>query len=282
VNLPNAAQLAHWSGAGGEQWVAEAARYDRMNRRFGERIVSAVAARAGEHVLDVGCGNGALALAVAPQVAPAGDVVGLDLSRPMLAEARRRADAAGLGNTRFDHGDAQVHPVPEAAFDVVMSRFGVMFFADPAAAFANLAHALRPGGRLVFGCWQSMFDNAWVMVPAIAALEHVPPPALDETGDHGAFSLADLDATTALLSGAGLADITVAEMRAPMWMGSSIDDTVAFMQTTEFADTLFADLAPAVAAAGWNAVAQALEDHVTGDGVELDGAAWLVTARRPD
>jgi SAM-dependent methyltransferase len=282
VSVPTPGQLDRWSGEAGEHWVNEAIRYDRMNRHFGQRVIETAAARPGEHVLDVGCGSGALTLAVAPQVVPDGAVVGLDLSRPMLSEAQRRVAAAGLDNVTLEHGDAQVHPLPDASFDVVMSRFGVMFFTEPAAAFANLVRSLRPGGRLVFACWQSMFDNDWVMVPAIAALEHVPSPALDETSDHGAFSLADPDTTVALLTGAGLADVTVAEMRAPMWMGSSVDDALAFMQTTEFADTLFAGLDPDVAAAGWKAVAGALAGHVTDDGVELDGAAWLVTARRPD
>lgn len=100
----------------------------------------------------MGCGNGALILAVAPRRRPDGHVVGLDLSQPMLAEAHRRSEAAGLRNTTFEHGDAQIHPLPDGGFDALMSRFGVMFFADPAAAFANLTRSLRPGGRLVVAC----------------------------------------------------------------------------------------------------------------------------------
>jgi SAM-dependent methyltransferase len=270
--------LAHWSGEAGEHWAAEADRYDRMNRVFADRIVEAAAPQPGERFLDVGCGNGALALAVAPAIVPGGRIVGLDLSRQMLEVARSRT--AGLGDAvELRHGDAQDEPLARGGFDAVISRFGVMFFDDPAAAFANFADALGPGGRLVFTCWQDMAENDWVMVPTVAALDHVPvPTALPTTAAHGAFSLADPEATIDLLTAAGFADATATAVEAPMWMGASLDDAVAFMKTTEFAATLFAGVDAAAAEAGWDAVTGALADHVTADGVELSGAAWLVTA----
>lgn len=157
-----------------------------------------------------------------------------------------------------------------------------MFFAEPHAAFANLAQALRPSGHLVFSCWQDLADNDWVTVPAAAALEHVPVPAgLTEVGTHGAFSLADPHATTRLLEGAGFADVTVTEVRESMWFGSSVEDAVAFMRTTEFATMLFTGVEPAAADAGWRAVADVLARHRTTDGVELEGATWLITATVP-
>ena len=139
---PNTAQIESWDGPGGQHWVAEAERYDRMTGSFGERIIEAAAPGPGERVLDVGCGTGAVALAVSALVAPGGSVMGLDVSGPMLACARRRADAAGIASVSFRNGDAQVCPLPPASFDAVVSRFGVMFFDDPVAAFANIGLSL--------------------------------------------------------------------------------------------------------------------------------------------
>ena len=134
----------------------------------------------------------------------------------------------------------------------------------------------------MFTCWQDMTSNDWVMVPAAAALEHVPVPTeLGSTAAHGAFSLADQAATVALLETSGFTDVTVHGVLAPMWMGASVDDAVAFMRTTEFANTLFTGASPTQATDGWRAVARALTDHRTSDGVELNGATWLVAARTP-
>ncbi len=274
----NAEQIKNWDGAVGEHWVAEADRYDRMIRPFGEQLLATAAPTTGDHVLDVGCGNGALALAVARAVAPDGSVHGVDISGPMLAEARRRAEVAGVKNATFEQGDAQVHPSPQTAFDLVLSRFGVMFFDDPLAAFINLAGGLRPAGRLAFSCWQEVLSQEWIMVPAVAALEHVPVPSLGEPGP-GPFSLADRDATRVLLQEAGFDNIEISELIAPMWMGVSVADALAFMRSTDFAEVMFADVSPDAAEAAWDAIAGVLEPQAGHDGVALNGAALLVTAR---
>jgi SAM-dependent methyltransferase len=128
--MPNVEQMDYWNGAGGEHWVAEQVRYDEINAEFGARVVAALAPRPGDRVLDVGCGNGALSLAIAPLVAPAGFVVGLDISAPMLEVAAQRAHAGRVSNAIFEHGDAQTYQLEEGAFDAMVSRFGVMFFDD--------------------------------------------------------------------------------------------------------------------------------------------------------
>ena len=279
--MPNVEQAEYWDGVGGEHWVAEQARYDRMSGGFGDRVVEMLSPRPGERVLDVGCGNGALSLAIGPLVAPEGTVVGLDISGPMLAEATRRARAAGLENVRFERGDAQVHGLPEAGFDAFVSRFGVMFFDDPQAAFANLARSLRSGGRVVFACWRELTANEWLMVPVAAALTHMPMPDLGKLGGPGPFSLAEPDHVRSILDGAGLAGVGVEDFRCPMWLGATVDDTVAFMQGTDMAATLLADVDDDVAAAAWEAVRSALAPHAGRDGVVLGGAAWLVTATKP-
>jgi SAM-dependent methyltransferase len=280
--MTNADQADYWNGRGGQHWVAEHDRYDSINGGFSDAVIGALAPQPGEHILDVGCGNGALGLAIAPLVSPGGSVTGLDLSRPMLEVAARRAADAGIDNATFERGDAQIHSLPPERFDGVVSRFGVMFFDDPDAAFANLARALRPGGRLAFVCWQDLLANEWLMVPAGAALAHVPMPDLGPPGRPGPFSLADPDRVRSLLAGAGFAEVDVEEARRPMPMGSSVDDTLEFMRATDFSDVLLADVADDVASAAWDAIRGALEPYAGRDGVVLSGAAWLVTAIRRD
>jgi len=277
---PNAAQIESWDGPGGQHWVAEAERYDRMTGSFGERIIEAVVPRPGERVLDVGCGNGAVALAASALVAPGGSVMGLDISGPMLAYARRRAEQADTASVSFRKGDAQVYPLPPASFDAVVSRFGVMFFDDPVAAFANLGRALRPGGRIAFACWRDLSVNDWLMVPAGAALQFVPMPDLGQPGAPGPFSLAGPDRVHQVLRDAAFAQIALEEVVRPMPMGSSADDVLAFMRGTELAQVLMTGVDPGIAEQAWAAVKAALQAHAEPGGITLAGTAWLVTARR--
>lgn len=183
-----------------------------------------------------------------------------------------------MSNAIFEHADAQNYQREGAPFDVMVSRFGVMFFDDPDAAFTNLARSLRPDGRIAFTCWQDLLANEWLMVPASAALAHVPMPELGEAGQPGPFSLAEPDRVRSILTHAGFADVRVDDLRCPMRMGSTVEDTVSFMQRTDMAATLMADVTDQVAAAAWAAVREALEPYAGPNGVVLQGAAWLVTA----
>ncbi|HVF73455.1 MAG TPA: methyltransferase domain-containing protein [Acidimicrobiales bacterium] len=274
--MPNTEQIEHWDGEGGEHWAEHADFYDALLRRYADRIMARLDPQPGERVLDIGCGNGALALGIAPHV---GEVVGLDISGPMLATAAERAAAAGLSNATFEKGDAQLHALPDASFDAAVSRFGVMFFEDPAAAFANIARMLRPGGRLVFACWQPMFSNAWIMVPAGAVLAHVPLPPMGEPGAPGPFALGDADRVRSLLDGAGFADVELEPVEEPMRYGESVEEAVAFLRNTEMARTLLKDVDEETVGRAWEAVREALAPYAGPDGVSLTGAAWLVTAR---
>jgi SAM-dependent methyltransferase len=277
--VPNAGQREQWAREG-EQWVAEAGRYDTMLQPFGEAVVAAAGLSPGERVADVGCGNGALTIEAARRVGPDGVALGIDISTPMLGLARRRATQAGAGNVEFVEADAQVHPFGGGSLDAIVSRFGVMFFDDPEAAFANLAGALRPGGRLAFACWQDLFQNEWLLVPGAAAAPHVGLPDM-EPGAPGPFALADADRITLLLTSARFHDVTLEPIARPMRAGSDVDDTVAFFESTDIARRLMADAPPGKITAALDAVRTALLPYASDDGVVLNGTAWLVTARKP-
>jgi len=268
----------YWNGRPADVWVTEAERFDTMLAPFGRRLMTAIVLKPGERVLDVGCGNGAISLEAARAVGPGGRVIGLDLSMPMLGVARRRADEQGL-DVDFVHGDAQTTSFDEP-FDVVMSRFGVMFFDDPAVAFTNLARAARRGGRLCFVCWQEMFANEWIAVPAMAMVAHVGIPELPEPGAPGPFALADAQRTRGLLESSGWSEVTVEEHKDGMRIGRDPEDVVAFMLSDEMGRRLVDGKDPEAVQAGTEAALEALRPYATPEGVVLDGAYWLVTARK--
>jgi SAM-dependent methyltransferase len=277
--VPNAGQLEQWAREG-EQWVAEAGRYDAMLQSFGAAVLAAASLSPGERVADVGCGNGAMTIDAARRVGPDGRVLGIDISTPMLGLARRRAKEAGLGNVEFVEADAQVHPFGGGSLDAIFSRFGVMFFDDPEAAFANLAGALRPRGRIAFACWQDLFQNQWLLIPGAAAAEHVGLPQM-EPGAPGPFALADPGRVEHLLGSAGFQDVSLESIARPMRVGSDVDDTVAFFESTDIARRLMADAPPDKVAAALDAIREALVPHAGEEGVVLSGTAWLVTAHKP-
>lgn len=273
----NERMAAVWDGEVGRRWVLDADRYERMNAPFGEALMIRAAVQPGEDVLDVGCGLGGRTLDAARAGARA---VGVDLSGPMLEVAEARAAELGVAAS-FRKADAQVDDLGTAAYDLVVSQFGVMFFDDPGVAFAHLASTLRPGGRIVFACWQGLDRQQRLMVPVVAALDHVPVPPFDETDwSHAAFSLAEPAVIESVLTAAGFTGVAVEPLVAAQYQGADVADTVAFLRGSEFADSVFATADPRQVAAGWDAIAVALADFVTPDGVFLDGAAWLVSATR--
>ena len=281
MSIANTDQAERWnSGDDAAHWITNQARYDRMNEPFATLILDAAAPRPGGHVLDVGCGCGATTLAAARLVAP-GQATGIDLSGPMLARARASAEAAGLGNAVFQQGDAQVHPFEAAGFDTVISRFGMMFFADPIAALANIRSATRPAGRLVFVCWQPLAAQEWLLLPGAALAEHVPLPAGFGSGDGpGMFALADTARVRQILAAAGWQDIEVTSEHASILVGGggSVDDAVEFMSSGSMGRTMLAGADAATAGRAVASVRAALAPHADADGVRLDAAVWLVQA----
>jgi SAM-dependent methyltransferase len=230
--------------------------------------------RPGDHVLDIGCGAGRTARDAA-RVAVEGNVVGVDVSDDMLAVARQRSAAEGLRNVTFELGDAQTHMFPIAHFDLCISRFGVMFFADPVAAFVNVAQAMRPGARLVLMVWQSRDQNAWA-----TAMQNVLATGSSQTPNASpAFSLGDRAVTTRILTAAGFALIDFIEVNEPVFYGQSI--TAAHDAIVElFLGGSTPDVADAVAKERHQRLRALLSAHLTADGVFFDSRAWIVTAVR--
>lgn len=276
---PNAEQITYWNQQAGPTWVAIQSFIDQQIRPLGHLAIERAALAPGTAVLDVGCGCGDTTIEIARRVAP-GEVLGIDISAPMLTRAAQQAKAAGV-SPRFELTDAQTHSFTAASFDVLFSRFGVMFFADPTAAFTNLRQALRVGGRLAFVCWQSMLDNPWMTVPMAAALQHLPPPPIPAPGAPGPFAFADPDHVHAILAGAGFRDVALESVRMTLTVGGGreLDETVDFLlrmgpaaRALREADD--PELTPLVAAA----VREALAPYQTADGVKMDSASWVVTA----
>ena len=283
MSIANTAQAEHWNtGDGVAHWITNQARYDRMHAPFTALILDAADLQAGGNVLDVGCGCGGTTLAAARLVAP-GQATGLDLSGPMLARARSGAEEAGLSNAIFQQGDAQVHELEPGTFGTVISRFGVMFFADPVAAFANNRSATRPGGRLVFACWQPLAANPWLLVPGAALAEHLPPPDPAPADGPGMFAFADPDRLRPILAAAGWRDIEITSEHASILVGGggSVADAVEFLRTAAMGRTMLAGADAATADRALASLRAALTPYADADGVHLDAAVWLVQAVAP-
>ena len=280
MSIANTDQAERWnSGEDLAHWLDNQARYDRMNEPFTALILDAAAFRPGAQVLDVGCGCGGTTLAAARLITP-GQAVGVDLSGPMLARARARAEAAGLRNAVFQQGDAQVHPFGPARFDTVISRFGTMFFADQVAAFANIRSAVRPGGRLIFVCWQPLAANQWLLVPGAALAEHLPPPGFGSGDGPGMFAFADPDRVRPILAAAGWRDIEITSEPRSILVGGggSVDDAVEFLRTGSMGRMMLAGADADTVDRAVASVRAALAPYADAEGVHLDAGVWLVQA----
>ena len=251
--------------------------YDAELRRLNVHFRDAAAVRPGDHVLDVGCGAGQ-STREAARAAVDGSALGVDVSAPMLERARQRADAEGLHNVTFEHGDAQSYRFPPAQFDVCISRFGTMFFADPVAAFTNIGRAMRPGARLVLLVWQDADRNEW-FTAVRQALAGSSPPAPTRS-DLEPFSLADPSTTQRILAAAGFAEIDLTAVHEPVYYGPDVDAASDAVLGLRHASDLLASLDPATAEHAVGRLRTMLATHRTSGGVLFDSRAWIVTARR--
>ncbi|MGB3337016.1 MAG: class I SAM-dependent methyltransferase [Devosia sp.] len=249
--------------------------YDAELRRHNEHLRAAAKVAARDHVLDIGCGAG-LTTRDAARLAVEGSVLGVDVSAEMLKVARERSLAEGLPNISFELADAQAQAFPPAHFDLCISRFGVMFFADPAIAFANIARTMRPGGRLVWMVWQNRERNEW----ATAIPHALAPDSVAPISANGAFSLSDPAIATAALTAAGFIAVDFAEVDEPVFYGRDVDAAYEAVMDFGFAQDVLAGLGTADADQARRRLRALLEARLTPDGVHFDSRAWIVTARR--
>lgn len=273
----NADQIAYWNAAAGETWVDQQDRLDRQLQPLGRTAMAALDPAADERLIDVGCGCGQTSLELAGEVGPDGSVLGVDISAPMLEVARRRAANAGLTNLRFLEADAQVRAFARGGADGVFSRFGVMFFADPSAAFANLHSALRPGGRLGFVCWRPLAINEWMLLPLQAALKHIPaPPPPTDPFAPGPFAFADRDRVKGILTDGGFKDIVI-DAHDTMIGGNGLEETIAMSLRVGPLGMLLREN-PGQRDSIIDSLRGLLEPHAGPSGVFLPASVWIVTA----
>jgi SAM-dependent methyltransferase len=275
----NAAQEEYWNGRAGETWTELQRLLDMELRPLGLEVQAALRLKPGERVLDLGCGAGETSLDLAAAVSPGGAVLGVDLSRPMLALAAQRVSDSDL-DIQFQPADAQTSDFGGERFDAAFSRFGVMFFADPAAAFANILKALKPGGRLAFVCWRPASENPVMTVP-FAAVEHlVPPQPPSDPLAPGPFAFADPERVRRILGEAGFGQVAIRPFDAEVG-GWTLDEALIVAQRVGPLGAILREN-PDLRSKVLDAVARALQGHADADGrIRLGAAVWIVTATAP-
>jgi SAM-dependent methyltransferase len=278
METANAEHAAAWNGHEGEHWTEHADRYDRAGRRHWQRFLDTGLIESSDVVLDVGCGTGKSTRDVA-RLATHGSVLGIDLSAMMLDRAREQSTAEGLANVTYVQGDAQVYRFDESAFDIAISSFGAMFFADPVAAFTNIGRGVRPGGRLALLAWRELSKNEWLteLRAALAVGRELPVPPPDAPTP---FALADPDRVRGLLNAAGYQNVGFDPIDEPIEFGSDADDAFAFMQTLGIVEGLTHGLDDADRAHALAQLHKTVAAHDSAEGVLFGTSAWLITARR--
>ncbi len=283
----NADQIAYWNDVAGVKWAANQLRLDRLMAPLGEALVAGARAQPGERVLDVGCGCGDIALRLAGQVGQTGQVTGVDVSQPMLAHAEARAlsmPAAGRARIGWVRADAMTCGF-DGTHDLMVSRFGVMFFDDKPRAFANLRGALAPGGRFSFLTWRRRREVEWMDAPLrwLESLQAVPDDPPDEVGP---FALADAEASCRMLSAAGFTGITAEPVDAALIVGAgptdaeAVDDAYALLAGTGPAAAFLNAGEPALRARAEPLLRAGLQGHVKHGVVTIGGACWLYQGLR--
>ncbi len=276
----NEEQRARWNGEDGEYWARENERLDRTLASVMEPLLSFAAPAPASSVIDVGCGCGATTLELARRLGPSGRVTGIDISEPMLALARQRLRE--YPHASFLHGDAAGLPLHHLGAELIVSRFGVMFFGDPIAAFRNLRSGLAPGGRVRFACWRPIHENPWLQIPLHAVYEHVPPLPKPQPDEPGPFSFADPERVTGILTAAGFTapSFTPLNVHLDLAAGGTVEDAAIHASGTGPARRALANQPPDVQARAIESIRRALEPHASPAGVKLTGAIWLVAADR--
>jgi SAM-dependent methyltransferase len=278
----NQAMRRYWNKVAGPRWVAGQGFRERRNQESLTLLLACLRLTGGESVLEIGCGTGAVTLPLAQAVGNQGRVVAVDISEPMLDVARQRLGESGMHNVTLLLGDAQVMPLEGSAFDVATSRMGVLFFADPVAAFRNIGRALKPGGRLVFACWAPLEENRHWLISYDIALRHLGAPALEDAKP-GPLAFADPDYVRRILAAAGFAEIVI-ERAHPTIIGGTAEEEARQAQMMGPTARLIEAKQPSGATSQIIAdeIAAAFAAEASAGPIRLSATIFLVTARRPD
>ena len=275
----NVDQIAYWNGPDGQRWADRQVAQDIVLGPVADALIERASVKPGERIIDIGCGSGATTVSFAQRVGPTGHVLGIDISAPMLARARQTAPA----QLPIDYvlADATVHPFDPASADLLASRFGVMFFADPALSFANMRKALKPSGRLAFACWRERREKPFFRAPPQAAHQHVPTLPPLGPRDPGSFALAREARVHRILGEAGFSAIAMEPCNLALDVAAGGGVEAATHGVLEIGPSSRAlEGHPAdVRAAAVDSVREALQPYVRGESVLLPASIWIVTAR---
>lgn len=274
----NADQVAYWNGPGGRHWTDRQQLQDIVLAPVSDVLIRRAALRSGESVIDIGCGCGATSFDLVKQLGRNGIVTGVDISEPMLDRARELTPSGAP--VKFVLADATVHPFASASADLLFSRFGVMFFAQPAVSFTNMRKALRPGGRVAFACWRTPRDNPWMMLGLQEAYKHVPKLPEVKPEDPGPFSFANEERVHRILGEAGFSNIAMerADLSLDIATGRGLDAAVETALAIGPASRALEGHPPEKIAAATQSIRTAFAEHLKGDTVPLAGSIWIVTA----
>lgn len=273
----NAAQVDYWNSAAGETWARFQQLLDRQVEPLGAQAMRQLAISPGERVVDIGCGCGQTSLELAARVGPAGRIVGVDISVPMLEVARRRLGAEAGSVVEFRRADAQCDDLGRAIYDAAYSRFGVMFFSDPIAAFANIRRSLKSGGRLGFVCWRSLEDNAWMREP-LAAAPALPPAEPPEPAAPGPFAFADCGRVRAILDESGFSEVTIDPFDTRIGCGGVEEALDLALRVGPLGSRMREH--PQLMSSVAGAVRSVLQRFATPQGVLMPAGVWIVQARK--
>ena len=275
----NADQIAYWNGPAGQRWADRQQVQDILLAPVADVLIDRAKPEIGERILDVGCGSGATTIAFARKVGPTGHVLGVDISGPMLARARQNAPPELAVD--FALADATVHAFDPADFDLLASRFGVMFFAEPELSFANMRKALRSSGRLAFACWREPRENPWMMTPLQAVYQHAPKLPQPGPDDPGPFAFATEARVHRILSRAGFTGIAMepCNLALDIAIGRGLDAAVQGALEIGPASRALEGQEADVRAAAAGSIREVLAPFAKGQTVPLGASIWLVTAR---
>lgn len=280
--MSNAEQFEYWNGEAGKRWAQEDETMARLLRPVSAALLDHAGVEGCRNALDIGCGGGSQTMMLAERLGPKARVLGVDISEPMLEVARSKTAGGGenLADVAFLQADASTHTFETNDFDLAFSRFGVMFFDDPTAAFSNIRKALRPQAHLAFSCWQAMRDNEWTLIPLQAALQHLPPPEKPDPHAPGPFAFADPQRVEGILQSAGFRDIAVESFARDIRFGeaATLAESVRKLAMIGPVSRLLAGQEPALLEQVFASMEEVLTPYYRDGALNLPGAIWFVTA----